>query len=37
MLYNLPIDPMALIIGFSILSLVLLIVVIICIVKLNKL
>lgn len=37
MLYSLPIDPMVLIIGFSILSLVLLIVVIICIVKLNKL
>lgn len=37
MLYSIPIDPMVLIIGFSILSLVLLIVVIICIVKLNKL
>ena len=37
MLYNLPIDPMALIVGFSILSVALLIVVIICIVKLNKL
>ena len=37
MLYSLPIEPMVLIIGFSILSLVLLIVVIICIVKLNKL
>lgn len=37
MLYNLPIDPMMLIIGFSILSLVLLIVVIICIIKMNKL
>ena len=37
MLYSIPIDPMVLIVGFSILSLVLLIVVIICIVKLNKL
>lgn len=37
MLYNLPIDPMMLVIGFSVLSLVLLIVVIICIIKMNKL
>lgn len=37
MLYRLPIDPMMLIIGFSVLSLVLLVVVIICIIKLNKL
>lgn len=37
MLYKLPIDPMILIIGFSILSLVLLVVVIICIVKMNRL
>lgn len=36
-MYNFPIDPMMLIIGFSILSLVLLVVVIICIVKMNKL
>ena len=37
MLYQLPIDPMLLIIGFSVLSLVLLVVVIICIIKMNKL
>lgn len=37
MLYNLPIDPMLLIIGFSALSLVLLVAVIICIIKMNKL
>jgi len=37
MLYNLPIDPMILIIGFSVLSIVLLVVVIICIVKMNRL
>lgn len=37
MLYNLPFDPMILIIGFSILTLVLLVVVIICIIKMNKL
>lgn len=37
MLYRLPIDPVILIIGFSVLSLVLLVVVIICIIKINKL
>lgn len=37
MAYTLPIDPLLLIIGFSVLSVVLLIVVIVCIVKLNKL
>lgn len=37
LLYNLPIDPIMLVIGFSVLSLVLLIVVIICIIKMNKL
>lgn len=37
LLYNLPFDPLILIIGFSILSFVLLVVVIICIIKLNKL
>lgn len=37
MLYNLPIDPMLLIIGFSALSLVLLVAVIVCIIKMNKL
>ena len=37
MTYTLPIDPMLLIIGFSVLSLALLVVVIVCIVKLNKL
>lgn len=37
MLYNLPIDPLILIIGFSALTLVLFITVIICIVKMNKL
>ena len=36
-LNNLPIDPMILILGFSMLSLVLLIVVIVCIIKMNKL
>lgn len=35
--YHFPIDPMLLITGFSVLSLALLIVVIICIIKLNKL
>ena len=37
LLYSMPIDPMFLIIGFSVLSLVLLVAVIICIVKMNKL
>lgn len=37
MLYNLPFDPLILIIGFSILSLVLLIAFIVCIIKMNKL
>ena len=37
MLYNLPFDPMILIIGFSMLSLVLLIAFIVCIIKMNKL
>lgn len=37
MLYRLPVDPAILIIGFSVLSLVLLVVVVICIVKMNKL
>lgn len=37
MLYNLPFDPFFLIIGFSILTVVLLIAVIICIIKMNKL
>lgn len=37
MLNSLPFDPMILIIGFSVLSLVLLVVVIICIMKMNKL
>ena len=37
LLYSMPIDPMFLIIGFSVLSLVLLAAVIICIVKMNKL
>lgn len=37
MLYNLPFDPMILIIGFSVLTLVLLVAVIVCITKLNKL
>ena len=36
-MYHLPIDPMFLIVGFSVLSVVLLIAVIICIVKMNKL
>ena len=37
MLNHFPIDPMVLVIGFSALSLALLAVVIICIVKMNKL
>ena len=37
LLFSLPFDPLILIIGFSVLSLVLLIVVIICIIKMNKL
>lgn len=37
MLYRLPFDPIFLIIGFSILTIVLLVAVIICIVKMNKL
>ena len=37
LLYHLPIDPMLLIVGFSVLSVVLLIAVIVCIVKMNKL
>ena len=37
MLYNLPFDPMILLIGSSVLSLVLLIAFIVCIVKMNKL
>ena len=37
MLYNLPFDPMILIIGFSVLSLTLLVAFIVCIVKMNKL
>ena len=37
MLYNLPIDPMIIILGFSALTLVLLVTVIVCIVKMNKL
>lgn len=37
LLYNLPFDPLILIIGFSVLSFVLLVVVIICIIKMNKL
>lgn len=37
MLYNLPIDPLMLIIGFSALSLVLFVAVIVCIIKMNKL
>lgn len=37
MLYNQPIDPMILIVGFSTLSLVLLVAVIVCIIKMNKL
>ena len=36
-MYHLPIDPMLLIVGFSVLSVVLLIAVIVCIVKMNKL
>lgn len=36
-MYNLPIDPLYLIVGFSVLTVVLLIVVLICIVKMNKL
>ena len=36
-LYNLPIDPMIIILGFSALTLVLLVTVIVCIVKMNKL
>ena len=37
MLYSLPFDPMILIIGFSALSLVLLVAFIVCIIKMNKL
>jgi len=37
MLYRLPFDPIFLIIGFSVLTVVLLIAVIVCIVKMNKL
>lgn len=37
LLYNLPFDPLILIIGFSVLSFILLVVVIICIIKMNKL